>query len=586
MVCRVALFAAYLLFEDAHALGLEAVKRHQEAVVLLQVHAGVHVKDTVFGATAPLTEAGYQAVAQRRDDSEMRSFILRQMDAEGLKFTADGSEEYLNGFTPWFSGVRAVQSLQSLVEELRKASWVRAAQVVAPRGRWTPWRRKEPATVASERTQRERYMDTKLAVDTGVLNSMPPLPPFESAGTDGPGKVAFLFMVMEKVSWLDIWVTFFKEAPRSKFSIYVHHAGRDHAAGNGSSGVVGRALSTKKSYDDAAPCWEQRRHGVLCHKLPLRRFGAVEVPQVNSSWCALMGVQVQLLNAALRDRHNAQFIFLSQDTVPLKSFSYVHRNLVGKSPKTSKFCFADGARHEHALVEQLSNAAYQRCSFRDFYRMADPRVLKHHQWIVLAREHADIVAREARHGIHTWAKAWRRAAPDLRTMGEGCSDESVPATTLLLEAARRNSSSSGDAWEDLRAMGVERRCLTFVHWYNCFKNTNFALESGDGFLKSLHYRGEDLYRYLFDKDFDFVHMTRMNGFPTKYKDIELAYLVQLTNQGFMFGRKFPPGAAVHFKDVAGRRNVSLAELLPSIWKQVDEQAAAASEWQHLSGASA
>jgi len=286
---------------------------------------------------------------------------------------------------------------------------------------------------------------------------------------------------------------------------------------------------------------------------------------------------VAMLTAALRDERNVQFVFLSQDTVPLKTFSYVHRNLVDRSRDKSKFCFAEPARHESAIVEQITNELQQRCIFRDFYSALQPRVMKHHQWIVLSRQHATIIAREARNGMDVWADTWRQAAPDLTTMGEGCSDESVPVTTLLREAAKSNA-TTGNAIDDLEAMGVERNCLTFVHWYNCFQHTDFHMK-GWGTLTSLHYRGEDLFRYAFDNDFDFVHETKMNGFPTKYNTVKLSYLEAMAAEGFMFARKFPRGSNVSTQSA----NVSLSALLPEVWGRINETKAEQSRWTHLGG---
>lgn len=72
--------------------------------------------------------------------------------------------------------------------------------------------------------------------------------------------------------------------------------------------------------------------GVPWSATPLSRWGAVELPHVETRWCALFGVEVALLARALEDPHNQrpgegntkherlrQFVFVSHNTVPLKS---------------------------------------------------------------------------------------------------------------------------------------------------------------------------------------------------------------------------------------------------------------------------
>jgi hypothetical protein len=388
-------------------------------------------------------------------------------------------------------------------------------------------------------------MTSKLAVDKSVLDTLAPLPettPIIHAG--GNGKISFLFLLGDQLSNPIVWKRFFTDADTGTYSIYVHRAhGNDNLANKG--------------------------------KVPLSAFNAVEVPTVNSTWCALMGVEAALLNAALRDARNEQFVFISHDAVPLKGFAYIHNQLIERSPGTSKFCFAQSAKQKKVWQEQLTNAWNQRCVFRDFYQGENRRTLKHHQWIVLTRQHAHTVAQRARVGIDHWAQAWRKAAPDLHTGGEGCSDESVPITTLLLDAIENNL-SIGDTWDDLDSMGVERKCLTYVNWYNCFTGTPLQRDPEN----SLSSQAEDLFRYVFDKKFDFMHETAMNAFPTHFEDVELRFLQLLTRQGFMFGRKFLPNATVRLSTTA---NASLADVLPTLWHTVDERSAATLQWQHLSG---
>eukprot|EP00927_Polykrikos_kofoidii_P014116 TRINITY_DN16152_c0_g2_i2.p1 TRINITY_DN16152_c0_g2~~TRINITY_DN16152_c0_g2_i2.p1 ORF type:complete len:515 (-),score=88.03 TRINITY_DN16152_c0_g2_i2:60-1469(-) len=402
---------------------------------------------------------------------------------------------------------------------------------------WSYWGK----SVGSNISMRSHYMEGKLEMEQmviGVLDERHPsweAPP--AAETIKDRKIAFLFMLMRTLSWEKVWAKFFARQQKSKYSIYVH-----------------RASVQNDSATDSP--------------LALRRFGSQLVPWVNSTWCALVGVEVAMLRASLLDPNNAQFVFISQDSVPLRSFEYVYDGLIGRSAETSKFCFAEPARHKYAALEQISNQLGTRCCFRDFYSPINSRVKKHHQWIVLARSHAATIAARALEGLHRWADVWKVAAPDIARMGEGCSDESVPFTTLFLEDEETRD-ADGSAVEEaeisisdrMQLMGIEENCLTFVNWYNCFRKSEFQL-AGAG-LKAVHERGKDLWRYLFDRNFDFVHETKMNGFPTVYDRIDMDYLARLTQAGFMFGRKFPQNVTLTRHGYT--TNESFADFLPTLW---------------------
>eukprot|EP00927_Polykrikos_kofoidii_P016550 TRINITY_DN17490_c0_g1_i1.p1 TRINITY_DN17490_c0_g1~~TRINITY_DN17490_c0_g1_i1.p1 ORF type:complete len:513 (+),score=78.39 TRINITY_DN17490_c0_g1_i1:1-1539(+) len=402
---------------------------------------------------------------------------------------------------------------------------------------------------------RSTYMREKMHVDSLVIEQVhkrySKVPPAAPANRR---KVAFLFMVMDKLVWESIWEQFFEGQNKAKYSIYVHRA-------------LEHDLSARKD------------------PLPLSKYQAQHVPWVNSTWCALFGLEVALLRAALVDPTNAQFVFVSHDTVPLKSFEYVFDNLIVRSAETSKFCLATPAKYKYLMVEEVVNELQTVCCFRDFYSPIDNAVKKHHQWIVLARSHAMTIVARALDGLARFSQVWKLAAPDV-SPAIGCSDESVPITTLLLdEEESRKADDSFDGSElsiseRMERIGVEENCLTFVNWYNCFRHTEFMLE-GMGFAQGMAGHGSDLYRYLFEKDFDFDHDSSMNSFPTVYDKIDGAYLARLTEAGFMFARKFPVNVSVSYD---GRvSNASLATILPALWEALkgNEEAARLAVWTRL-----
>lgn len=72
------------------------------------------------GDKAPISEDGYKAVAQMNSNPEMLKFIRRVAGQMSMAVTSDGGS--LDGVAPWYSGVRAVQSLAKLKQEITDQS--------------------------------------------------------------------------------------------------------------------------------------------------------------------------------------------------------------------------------------------------------------------------------------------------------------------------------------------------------------------------------------------------------------------------------------------------------------------------------
>lgn len=246
---------------------------------------------------------------------------------------------------------------------------------------------------------------------------------------------------------------------------------------------------------------------------PFAKWGAVMVPQVPSRWCALSGVEIALLGEALTDRANTQFVFLSHQTIPLKPFKYVYGELLDRSPRSSKLCFSQN----------------------------QPRVsMKHHQWSVLSREHAFRLVENAERVIHTTYAALQKADVGC------CGDELSIATALVLD---RYGDEPPDMWrtseEDLRDIGVEKACLTWVYWNDeDFVGTLLEIGARHGAPHAFGPPGEH----------------------EEYAHVEHNYLETLVaRQGFMFGRKFLSGCLVK----TGEHYLPLAVVLPVLWGQLD-----------------
>jgi hypothetical protein len=75
------------------------------------------------GAEAPLSEAGYQSVANT-GNAEMAAFVRRVASSLGLRIT---SESDLAGLVPYYSGQIAVQTYGALVQEVQQKTWIQPA---------------------------------------------------------------------------------------------------------------------------------------------------------------------------------------------------------------------------------------------------------------------------------------------------------------------------------------------------------------------------------------------------------------------------------------------------------------------------
>lgn len=308
-------------------------------------------------------------------------------------------------------------------------------------------------------------------------------------------KVAFLFLVKDGLDQEAVWDMFFEQAQEDQYSIYVHSASPQEVIA-----------------------------------VPLSKWGAVLVPQVPTRWGAISGAEVAVFSEALTDQANTQFVLVSDATVPLKPFHYVHSQLVSKSPHTSKICFTQ---------EKLTLN------------------LKHHQWVVLSRQHAFTFVENAESAINmTYAT--------LQKVDAGCcSDELAVAIALLPDQAAKDPPTAQSALhEKLEEIGVERACLTWVSWYDLLNGTPldlawwYAALNGPSLNGAPHHFGP----------------------PEEDPTVKLSYLEKLvTQEGFMFGRKFNSGCLV---DV-GTHQLPLSTELSRLWDQVIAEKVSSRVWWRL-----
>jgi hypothetical protein len=157
-------------------------------------------------------------------------------------------------------------------------------------------------------------------------------------------RLYFLFMAHDNLPNLQIWRKFFAGAARhTDYEAFLHCT-------------------------DLAACHEN-------HRDLLDTFTAIDT--VESKWCSnLVAPMNALLAAAARGNESEvfeghemdKFVFVSETTVPVKSFADVQKKLLVHDGPTSNFC-----------MEHWNEWAW----YKGKYVLA-----KHSQWMVLSREHA------------------------------------------------------------------------------------------------------------------------------------------------------------------------------------------------------
>lgn len=97
--------------------------RHHGRFPKLRGNKTGHDESVHSAKLVPLSEEGYQSIADLKNDNEMKHFIERMIKSDA-RYIKPGSGGNLEGIVPYYSGVQARQSLNLLKMELRNASWV------------------------------------------------------------------------------------------------------------------------------------------------------------------------------------------------------------------------------------------------------------------------------------------------------------------------------------------------------------------------------------------------------------------------------------------------------------------------------
>merc|ERR1712072_1060136 len=179
-------------------------------------------------------------------------------------------------------------------------------------------------------------------------------------------------------------------------------------------------------------------------------------------------------------------------------------------------------------------------------------VLKHHQWVILSREHADIVLNaEGRSSLDRYNEL-REIKEGLYTDPKMCSDEAVPSLALIAHAKKMGKLEEWEredatkVFKALESIGVEQRCTTFVYWDQCLANTTFDL--GKNYRKRI---GKILF-----------------GHPFPLENLDQSYLNPLVaSPSFLFARKFRKNATGKVVSKSSSSSSAPSKGLRSIWGQ-------------------
>ena len=102
-------------------------------------------------------------------------------------------------------------------------------------------------------------------------------------------------------------------------------------------------------------------------------FKESEIPdKIPTSWANTMRAQVALLREALKNPANEKFVFVSESTIPLRSFKEVYETLMSTPNSLFKY--------------------YRNTFARSFGPLSSDMILKNAQWVVLNRKHAQLMA--------------------------------------------------------------------------------------------------------------------------------------------------------------------------------------------------
>jgi hypothetical protein len=323
----------------------------------------------------------------------------------------------------------------------------------------------------------------------------------------GKPVVFFLFLLLDDLPHSDLWQRWLADAPREEWRALVH-------------------------CKDAAAC---RRKGIF--SLP----GFEEVKTVDTWYCHdLVTAMVQLLKYSIwghsmQDHEHDKFVFISGSTLPVHPFHEVHETLTADSD--SDFCIFPKEQWATARIDGT-----------------DVAMVKHHQWVILSREHARIMVDKWEPVDHRsvwqvwlkgghWADKPRFVSPQHfhhPPSANWCTDEwAFFATIYGVVETRRGAAHhpglGGGAIETfgMRPHDTQGRCRTYTFW-----------DDGDGpeFARIAK-------QIRWDPSSSMSCYPRCSPRPASFSALSQQSMQTLRHSSFLFARKFEPTASIPSFDV-------------------------------------
>jgi len=330
-----------------------------------------------------------------------------------------------------------------------------------------------------------------------ITSGLKPLNSTGFGGIIGGARIFFLFLSYSGLENANLWHAFFSQAAPGQHRAFLH-------------------------CKDYRLCeWQLRTSNLL---------GLNLVKTVPSEYCVdLVSPMVQLMQSALAESYSSmdKFVFLSETTLPVKPFSEVYSTLASTS--NSDMCISPSKEwvwlvNEHAPTGQMAT------------------LVKHDQWVVLSRAHAQLMVQRWPHvrgqtyahwNVPTWPNSHHPdySLGDFGKLPGGinrCTDEWAIFGTLygVVLSSRAQEPIPG---LNAQALMLEKRhaekgqgvCRTFVTWGKTAGNYDTRPVAQE-------------LRHLLS-----CYPDCLSTHPAEFKRMTLKGLLVLRNSPFLFARKFP-----------------------------------------------
>lgn len=313
----------------------------------------------------------------------------------------------------------------------------------------------------------------------------------------GSGVVHFLFLVNDRLPHSNIWREFFHDAPQGSWRVLVHCQDLAGCIRNG-------VFTDNPGFAQVAttPTW-------YCHDLV-------------TAMAKLLS-EALALNAAMMGGRE-KFVFLSESTLPIKPFGEIHTTLLADD--ASDFCLFPTDQWGSASIDG---------SF--------VKLLKHHQWVVLTRDHALLFVRDwipvnQKSEWRVWLKSgtWqghhRNVLPQnfyYPVSANTCTDEWAFMATIFGALEPMNGArylpGFGGGHLDMDTHTGQGRCRTWSYWDNTWDPAATAL--GSQIANDFYGSKVSCYPKCFAR-------------PATLQKLSHSSLHALRKSPFLFARKFEP----------------------------------------------